>query len=162
MKRRIATEEERALFKAAMGEGPAPEKDVAAPVPAQTPAAKPRKPGTTGIDGGTQERLRRGLIEPDARLDLHGLTESAAHRTLLTFVKGAQARGCRLVLVITGKGAGKRAGDFGDRTAGVLKQEVPRWLAEPGFAELIAETRLAHRRHGGEGARYVYLRKAKR
>jgi DNA-nicking Smr family endonuclease len=36
---------------------------------------------------------------------------------------------------------------------------VPRWLKEPEFAALIADHRAAHRRHGGAGAFYVYLRK---
>ncbi len=134
-------------------------------------AAPPKAPrnvaatGPSGLDGRTAERLRRGLIEPQARLDLHGLTEASAYRTLLTFVKGAHARGLRLVLVVTGKGAKPAAPDApfdlerDSRTRGVLKAMVPRWLQERELAALVADLRTANRRHGGEGALYVYLRK---
>ena len=64
-----------------------------------TVAARP-----TGLDGRTSERLHRGALEPDARIDLHGMTETVAHRALATFIRGASMRGCRLVLIVTGKG----------------------------------------------------------
>ena len=166
MRRRLATEEERALFRAAMGDGPPPAPPPEPAAAAVEPVVKPARanPGTTGLDGRTADRLKRGMIEPDARLDLHGLTEAAAHRALLTFVASAQMRGCRLLLVVTGKGAGRRKPDHdpGESISGVLKGAVPRWLAERGLAERIADTRLAHRRHGGDGARYIYLRKPPR
>ena len=113
-----------------------------------------------------RSRLRRGLLEPEAKLDLHGLTENAAHRALLLFLKGAQQRRHKLVLVVTGKGK-KMAADspfdmeLQERSRGVLKAAVPRWLREPEFAGLLAGTRSAHRRHGGDGAIYVYLRKGR-
>lgn len=117
----------------------------AAPAPAK--AAK----STVGIDGNTAKRLTRGEITPSAKLDLHGMTEPAAHGALTAFLLSAHRRGDRLALVVTGKGSGG---------AGVLRQMVPRWLEEAGMAKFIAEKRPAHRRHGGDGALYVYLRKA--
>ena len=42
---------------------------------------------------------------------------------------------------------------------GALKQMVPRWLHESAFAALVTGFGPAHRRHGGAGALYVYLRK---
>jgi DNA-nicking Smr family endonuclease len=130
--------------------------------------AGPVSRNTVGIDGNTADRLRRGLIEPQARLDLHGLTERDAHRALLTFLRGARSRKLRLVLVVTGKGRtpGSNLGDeamfdlgLDMSMRGVLRMMTPRWLKEPGIAELIADMREAHRRHGGSGALYVYLRK---
>jgi DNA-nicking Smr family endonuclease len=118
-----------------------------------------------GLDGRTSERLRRGALDPEARLDLHGLTETIAHTALVTFVRTAHARGMRLVLVVTGKGAEPPAADkpfdlaLEGRARGVLKAMAPRWLREPSLAPLIAELRTAHRKHGGAGALYVYLRK---
>ena len=119
--------------------------------------------GPSGINGATRDRLRKGLIEPDARIDLHGMTQLAAHRTLFAWMTTAHHRGLRLVLVITGKGNPKN-----DENApwmmsphGVLKQMVPRWLKEPELAALIAAVRPAHVKHGGDGALYVYLRKAR-
>jgi DNA-nicking Smr family endonuclease len=101
------------------------------------------------------------LIKPEARIDLHGLTERDAHHALLLFLRTAQARHHKLVLVITGKGA-RLAPDtpfdmeLNYRSRGILKSVVPRWLREPAFA--LSPKRAAHARHGGDGA-YVYLRR---
>ncbi|HEY5049033.1 MAG TPA: Smr/MutS family protein [Rhizomicrobium sp.] len=138
-------------------------KSVPVPRP-ELPAARPRT-GPSGLDGRTADRLRRGQLAPEARLDLHGLTETSAHRALLTFVRGAQARGLRLVLVVTGKGAKRDLSDAPfdmetDRRArGVLRSMTPRWLQGRDLENLVADVRSAHRRHGGDGALYVYLRK---
>lgn len=121
----------------------------AAPLPPVKPVART----VTGLDGNTRKKLERGEMAPDAKLDLHGLTEAAAHGTLLTFLHAAHRRGDRLVLVVTGKGEAGR---------GVLKAMVPRWLDEAPMQKIVAEKRWAHRRHGGDGALYVYLRKGLR
>jgi DNA-nicking Smr family endonuclease len=129
------------------------------------PKAAPRAPkksgGNGGLDGNTQDRLNRGLIAPDATLDLHGMTQIAAHRALQHFLRGARAQDNRLIVVVTGKG-NPRAPDAAAWTEsphGVLKEMVPRWLAEPGLAQWVARVQPAHIRHGGGGALYVYLRK---
>jgi DNA-nicking Smr family endonuclease len=161
MSQRKTTEEERELFHKSFGET-----RPLAPAVRRAPDTKAAQLGATGVDGNTDERMRRGLLEPEARLDLHGITEKDAHRTLLLFLKGAQARGHKLVLVVTGKG---RALDpdapfdleLNRRSRGVLRTAVPRWLNEREFAGLVAGTRAAHRRHGGDGALYIYLRKAR-
>jgi DNA-nicking Smr family endonuclease len=114
-----------------------------------------------GLDGGTQSRLNRGQLEPQARLDLHGMTQNAAHRALDNFLRGTYEQGLRLVVIITGKG-NPRVADVAAWTAsphGALKEMVPRWLAEPASSTLIAKMQTAHVRHGGDGALYVYLRK---
>lgn len=165
-RRRTATEEERALFEAALRDASVLQENSAkrtkktAPQPEGKPKPPP-PPRITGVDGKTAERLRKGTIEPDARLDLHGLTESTAHRALVTFLRGAAARGARLTLIITGKGARTGTSDemLDPLPQGVLKSAVPRWLQEPEFARFVADVRSAHRRHGGSGALYVYLRK---
>ncbi len=162
MRRRQTTQDERALFEKAFAES-RPLKPVATAKASRGKTAKPSPTG--GLDGRTSERLKRGLVEPDARLDLHGYTEDAAHSALLLFLKSARLRGTRLVLVVTGKGAPSGEDGFSmsvDKPRGVLKTAVPRWLKEPGFAELIAGAQGAHRRHGGAGALYVYLRKRER
>lgn len=156
MKRKI-TEEERALFTKHVAE--------ARLVTAAAPKPKLRKSiraGQGGLDGNTTEKLKRGQIAPGARIDLHGMTESRAHDALLAFLIRAQKRGLRLVLVITGVGNPGRAEDAEWTRAahGVLKTMVPRWLKEKEFAALIMGSGPAHRRHGGDGALYVYLRKA--
>lgn len=161
MKRRT-TDEERSEFAEAF-------KETRPVKPEPKASAKTaKKPGRTGgLDGNTAERLRKGLVDPDARIDLHGMTEEVAHRALLNVLRNAQRHGGRLVLVITGKGA-READPHApfdmerERSSrGVLKTAVPRWLSEPAFAPLIADHRAAHRRHGGSGAMYVYLRKGR-
>jgi len=157
MSRRTTSEDERKLFVQAFKEG----RPIQAAPPKKSAAKKAKTVGPSGINGATQERLRRGLMEPDARIDLHGMTQQAAHRTLRTWLVSAHKSGHRLVLVITGKGNPKN-----DENApwmasphGVLKQMVPRWLNEAELAALIASVRPAHAKHGGGGALYVYLRK---
>jgi len=161
MSRRRTTDEERNLFQTALT-GPGPVKKSRA---AKPPARKAHPaPVTSGLDGHSSDRLDRGMLTPDAKLDLHGMTEAAAHRALTMFIHKAQGRGARLLLVVTGKGAPAADGPFdlglAGRRRGVLKAMVPRWLCEPPLAQLIADRRAAHRRHGGEGALYVYLRKS--
>ena len=119
-----------------------------------------------GLDGNTADRLRRGLLDPQAKLDLHGLTMRDAHRALVTFLRAAASRRFRLVLIVTGKGGDARAPhdqpfdlDLDKAQRGVLRAMTPRWLKEQGLTELIAHVGEAHRRHGGAGALYVYLRK---
>ena len=157
MKRRTTSDEERKEFEQDFKES-RPLKVTLTKAPARKKGAG-SAPG--GVNGATAERLRRGLIEPDARIDLHGLTQIAAHRTLFTWLKSAHARGHRLVLVITVKGNPKNDEDASWMMSehGVLKQMVPRWLKEAELAALIAHTRPAHAKHGGDGALYVYLRK---
>lgn len=178
--RRTTSDEERELFEATLADSvplkkaPRRKKKSAPTTGASAPAA-PEKPRPkehaaprrgAGIDGNTADRLRRGLLDPQARLDLHGLTMRDAHRALVTFLRAAAARRFRLVLIVTGKGGDARASrdepfdlalDVARR--GVLRAMTPRWLKEPGLAELIAHVGEAHRRHGGAGALYVYLRK---
>ncbi len=98
-------------------------------------------------------RVARGKEAIDARLDLHGLTQAQAHSTLLHFLRNAQARDARLVLVITGKGA------RGDGERGVLRRQVPQWLGLPEFRALVVGFEDAHVAHGGEGAIYVRVRR---
>lgn len=106
-------------------------------------------------------RMNRGKLAPEARLDLHGRTLSAAHPELIRFILQSQARGLRLVLVITGKGRlGADDGPIPQRP-GVLKHQVPQWLTLPPLAGAVLQVTEAHRRHGGSGAYYVYLRRTR-
>ena len=155
MKRRTS-DEERKLFEQTFKEG----RPIKVGVQAKA-APKKKAGGPSGVNGATQERLRKGQVDPDAKIDLHGMTEAVAHRTLHTWMAAAHGRGYRLVLVVTGKGNPKN-----DETAtwmrarhGALKEMVPRWLSEPGLAALIASVQPAHLKHGGGGALYVWLRK---
>jgi DNA-nicking Smr family endonuclease len=101
-----------------------------------------------------RQRLARGLEPIDGSLDLHGKTQAQAHGELLRFLRRSQFEGARFVLVITGKGS--RADSSED---GVLKRQVPLWLAQPELRRYVAGLEQAHVRHGGVGALYVRLRR---
>ena len=107
------------------------------------------------------QRMSRGKLDPDARIDLHGMTLAQAHGALNGFILRAHATGMRLVLVITGKG--KTVFDDGPipRRQGALKHDVPQWLRMAPLGSVVLEIREAHQRHGGAGAYYVYLRRTR-
>jgi DNA-nicking Smr family endonuclease len=112
------------------------------------------------MDSRRFAKLRRGRIEPEARLDLHGMTSERAHAALVGFLIAAHAAEKRLVLVITGKG---RPDDspHQPRFHGVLRHSLPHWLAQAPLAGRILQVAPAHPRHGGSGAFYVYLRRSR-
>lgn len=113
------------------------------------------------MDRKTHRNMTRGKLEPEARIDLHGMTLAQAHPELTRFVLGAHGRGCRLVLVITGKGRkGLDDGPIPQRQ-GVLRHQVPQWLRLPPMGAVVMQIDPAHLRHGGSGAYYVYLRRGR-
>jgi DNA-nicking Smr family endonuclease len=119
-------------------------------------APPPLEPGRpAGLDKRSAQRLRRGQMPIEARLDLHGLTQLEAHRAVDAFLAAAQGSAKRCVLVITGKGG------CGEPDGGVLRRMVPRWLAEPPNRSRVIAIERAQPRHGGDGALYVLLRKAR-
>jgi len=116
------------------------------------PTPKPAAPPLTRLTRKMKQRISRGTHVIDGRLDLHGMTQDEAHGALLSFLRAKQARGARLVLVITGKGA---------RGGGVLRRMVPLWLRLPELRGLVIGFENAATGHGGEGALYVRLRKSR-
>jgi DNA-nicking Smr family endonuclease len=135
---------------------------VIAPVP--KPAPKPAHvPRAAPLDRQTSRQLDKGKLEVEARLDLHGMRQRDAHAQLRRFLKTAQARGLKHVLVITGKGADQSGSRsfYEEDERGVLRQAVPHWLADPEFASLVVSFSQAPRRLGGSGALYVRLRKSR-
>jgi DNA-nicking Smr family endonuclease len=153
---------------------PKPAKPEAAPKSAPSAPAKPvppaqpalpimRKRSIAGLDQRKADRLRRGELEIDARLDLHGMTQDAAHASLSSFMQRAAAQNHRCVLVITGKGSPRQRDDDTAGVmpvrAGILRSAVPRWLAEPNLRALIVAVHPAAPQHGGDGALYVLLKR---
>jgi DNA-nicking Smr family endonuclease len=135
---------------------PLPPHPVAAPQkPAPKVAPKPKAPALEPLDRRAKQKLARGTQAIDARLDLHGRTQGEAHAALLRFLHRAQANGAKTVLVITGKG-GNAASE-----RGVLKRQVPMWLALPEFRALVVGFSDATIGHGGEGALYVRVRRGR-
>jgi len=131
---------------------PPPRAKTTVNVPQPTPA-KPAPPPLAPLGRRMRTRVARGKEGIDGRLDLHGYTQAQAHSALLHFLRNAQARDARLLLVITGKGRGGEPG--------VLRRQVPQWLGLPEFRPLVVGFEDAHIAHGGEGALYVRLRRTR-
>lgn len=114
------------------------------------------------VDRGAERRHRRGKLELDARIDLHGLTQDQALSTLTHFLRMAWSEGYRNVLVITGKGLSQRdredaPWDYPEKP-GVLRRKLPEWLGNSTLRQWVSGYSSAHTRHGGAGAFYVTLR----
>lgn len=129
----------------------------AAAPPREVPPPRPRQPlpdlshgAAIGLDKRTAERMKGGEMAIDARIDLHGMTQDAAHGALTGFVAHSFDIGRRCVLVITGKG---REG------GGVLRAQVPRWLNQSPLRERILGFSYARPQHGGDGALYVLIKR---
>lgn len=180
-RKRVLSEEERALWetvarqikplrkrarpaKAQQEETPPAARPVAPPSSPRSvkanPTSKPNPPAPSApplVRLGRRERsqLSRGRKEIEARIDLHGMTQTRAHRALSDFLRRAHADGLGFVLVITGKGRGRE----GESERGVLRRQVPQWLGLPEFRTLVIGFEEAHIGHGGEGALYVRIRR---
>jgi DNA-nicking Smr family endonuclease len=155
---------ERPRSPAAEPAAPTKAKSAAKPGPASRAAARPIPPPAAlprphpelahgkaaDLDRRSAERLRRGRLPIDGRLDLHGMTQAAAAERLAEFIAGAQSAGKRCVLVITGKGL---AG------GGILREQVPRWLNQPPNRGRVLAFDYAQAQHGGMGALYVLLKR---
>jgi DNA-nicking Smr family endonuclease len=120
----------------------------------RAPTPKPEAPPLAPLGRRERSQLSRGRKEIDARLDLHGMTQTRAHRALTGFLQRAHGDGLTFVLVITGKG---KIGAESER--GVLRRQVPQWLSLPEFRSLVVGFEEAHVAHGGEGALYVRIRR---
>ncbi|MBT3331032.1 MAG: hypothetical protein HN644_11650 [Rhodospirillales bacterium] len=107
-----------------------------------------------GLDKRNNQRLIKGKMAIDARLDLHGSTQQEAHRDLNGFIERCYARNFRCVLVITGKGLRLSSGEIG-----VLRRAVPQWLNDQPLRSMILGFSHATPKDGGEGALYVLLKR---
>lgn len=181
-RKRALSEEERALWESvakqvkplrkkpaaakahAVASDPAIPHTAAKPIPVKpvtsvkaAPLPRPHVPPLAPIGRRDRAKLSRGRQEIDARLDLHGMTQMRAHRVLFAFLQRAHSDGLTFVLVITGKG---KVGGL-DSERGVLRRQVPEWLSLPEFRSLVVGFEEAHIGHGGEGALYVRVRRAR-
>lgn len=124
----------------------------------QPVAAPPPRAGAPGLDSHWDRKFQAGRIEPDFTLDLHGHTLDSAHARLDDGLMQAKAMGARVVLLIAGKPRPVDAADRGSKR-GAIRAKVLDWLAIGPHGADIAAIRKAHRRHGGEGALYLILKR---
>ena len=121
-----------------------------------SPPPQPKPPGgPRDIDRRERLKIKRGRLDVDAKLDLHGMRQDAAQRALTTFLRRAQSDGAKVVIVVTGKGLTRE-------DSGVLRRVVPMWLQAPNLRDVVVGFGEAARHHGGEGALYVRIRRADR
>jgi len=108
------------------------------------------------VQPGVQKRvvreLQRGRIPPANSLDLHGLRVRQAQPLFIRFLKQAQQRQLRCVLIIHGKGRESA------KSQPVLKQKTNQWLRQ--FPFVLAFCSAAYF-DGGTGATYVLLSRKK-
>jgi DNA-nicking Smr family endonuclease len=124
------------------------------------PPRKKQRPDIGDIDHRTRLKLRRGRLEVDVKLDLHGYRQAEAHRALIEFLRRAQAAGAKMAIVVTGKGQSGKGHALEQH--GVLRRMAPMWLQSPSLRDVVVSFGEASRQHGGEGALYVQIRRADR
>ncbi len=109
------------------------------PVSAEIETAAPRR----------LRQLRLGQLQPEAKLDLHGLTCDEATPKVRFFLENAHYQGYRTVLIITGKGSPlhetPRLRDAVTRLLNQSRDRLLEWVEAP-------------RHCGGSGALVVFLR----
>ncbi|WP_232491492.1 Smr/MutS family protein [Novosphingobium kaempferiae] len=128
------------------------------PLPPKPAAPKPRADVPVNLDGSWEKRISKGTLVPDFSLDLHGSNLDQAYLRLMHGLLQAKAMGARVVLIVTGKSRPVDAADRGS-ARGAIRAKIADWLAASEHASDIVAIRGAHRRHGGQGAIYVVLKK---
>lgn len=126
--------------------------------PQPVPAPPPSRPGpgrhAPGAPDALEPRRHRRIARErdpiEAVLDLHGFGRFEAQDQVTAFLTSCQSRGLRAVLLITGQGR---------RGGGVIRASIHEWLQAPGLRGVVSGFAAAHRRHGGEGAIYVTLKR---
>ena len=131
---------------------PSPARGLRAPAQPPPRTVTQRQAEPIPQDRAGEKRVRRGKLEIGATLDLHGHTQDSGRSALRRFLAAARARGDRSVIVVTGAG---RSGE------GVLKRRLPEWLAEADVRPMVSGYAQAHRAHGGAGAFYVFIKRAR-
>ncbi|MCY1670093.1 Smr/MutS family protein [Novosphingobium sp. SL115] len=129
------------------------------PAPSPTPIKRPLE--RDGLDSSWDRKLARGAIAPDVTIDLHGLGLDAAHARLTGGIAQALAMGARVILLIAGKHRPHDEHDLRGSKRGAIRAKLLDWLAHSSHASNIAAVRPAQQRHGGAGAVYIVLRKAR-
>ncbi len=115
------------------------------PSPASTPRAAPEE-----LEPRRQRRLSRERDPIEASIDLHGFGRFEAEDQLRAFLMQSRARGLRAVLVVTGQGR---------RGGGIIRASIHEWLQGHALRGVVSGFATAHRRHGGDGAIYVTLKR---
>ena len=114
------------------------------------------------IDKKKLSLLKRGKLQPEFILDLHGMNTVTAKKRSIEFIRFNYLNGKRLLLIITGKGKSLKTSFFENKTEiGIIRKSLKAWLYESDMRTKILGVVSSHIIHGGEGAFYIYLKKNK-
>ena len=115
--------------------------------------------------GEVNKELKRGKINIDRRIDLHGYGLVEAREKFISEVKKNYNKNKRCLLIITGKGVHKKIENDQDTSPklfyGKIKNSIVNWINEDNLKKYILTYQDAGFEHGGDGALFVYLRKKK-
>jgi DNA-nicking Smr family endonuclease len=126
----------------------------------KTPPTKTKVGGTLLADASGHKKVRRGKLDIDARIDLHGMRQAEAQSALVSIITRVRADNGRCLLVVTGKGAPIDPGeDFITPQPGVIRRRLPEWLNGAAIREHVSGFSPAHAKDGGSGAFYVLLKR---
>ena len=112
------------------------------------------------MDKNTVMKIKNGKIRISGILDLHSFTLKESKEKVIKFIEKNFLYGNRLNLIITGKGKRLSVSD-GWKSDGKLKKNVPIWLSSTYLSKYILWFDIASPEKGGNGALFVYLKKAK-
>ena len=99
------------------------------------------------------------------KLDLHGSSLNDANRKVKEFINGSFNQGYRKLLVITGKGSRSKVDEnpYISEKFSVLKYSVPEFIEnDEDLNKKVIKISTADRKHGGDGAIYIFLKNNKK
>lgn len=109
------------------------------------------------------KKLKRGLINIDKTVDLHGSSLEEAKLKFFETVETCFSENKRCILFITGKGTRRK--QYSPKESrlfyGKIRTEFMHWTLEAGVNQKILNIEQAGISHGGDGAFLIYLRKNK-
>lgn len=111
-----------------------------------------------GLDTSWARKLTSGTVSPDFTIDLHGLSLDQAWVKLNRTLAMAIDRQSRIVLVITGRDRGPDV-RTSPHARGRIRAKLADWIAASPYAGNVIAIKSASRRHGGDGALYLILRR---
>ena len=99
------------------------------------------------------------------KLDLHGSSLNEANRKVKEFINESFYQGYRKLLIITGKGLRSKVDEnpYISGKFSVLKYSVPEFIKnEENLNKKVMKISIADKKHGGNGAIYIFLKNNKK
>ena len=109
-----------------------------------------------------QENIQTNKVP---KLDLHGSSLNEANRKVKEFVNESFNQGYRKLLIITGKGLRSKVDEnpYISEKFSVLKYSVPEFIKnEENLNKKVMKISTADKKHGGNGAIYIFLKNNKK